>query len=233
VQLVNRTSAIGAINVAGPMARILLARLTSDSLENDAFPYLHHRAIQVAGIDCIAIRLGFVGELSYELHHSSSHSPELWDALFEAGQALQIKPHGLDALRLLRLEKGHIIVGQDTDYDSTPLKLGMSWAAKMDKPYFVGRTALRRIDDIPNVRRLVAIRFEGKAPAEGTPLRATGELVGQLTSSRYSPVLRCGVALGWSRRVGRDFPANFEANGVAGTRVSIPFYDPHGERLRA
>ena len=97
----------------------------------------------IAGTPCTVIRLGFVGELSYELHHPSDRSVELWNALLEAGHDLGIRPHGLDALRLLRLEKGHILIGQDTDYDSTPEKLGMTWAVKNDKPAFVGKMGLR------------------------------------------------------------------------------------------
>ncbi len=233
VYLVNRTAALGAINVAGPKARELLSKLSKDPLDNPAFPYLHHREIEVAGVPSRAIRLGFVGELSYELHHPSSRSVELWDSLLEAGKDLNIRPHGLDALRLLRLEKGHVIVGQDTDYDSTPAKIGMPWAVKSSKPYFVGRTALQRIQEVPMHRRLIAVRFEGQPPVEGSPLSAGGQHVGHLTSSRFSPVLGCGVALGWSLRAGADFPDTVEVNGSRGSVVHGPFYDPAGEKLRA
>ena len=143
VHIVDLTAASGAINVAGPQARELLQRLSPDALDNEAFPYLR-RELTVAGVPCSAIRLGFVGELSYELHHASDRSGELWDALLEAGRDLGIRPHGLDALRLLRLEKGHIIIGQDTDFDATPAKLNMSWAVRDDKPWFVGKRGLER-----------------------------------------------------------------------------------------
>src|SRR6185437_4243895 len=139
VHLIDLTAAWGAVNVAGPRSRELLQRLGADPLDNDSFPYLRHRELTVAGVPCRAIRLGFVGELSYELHHASDRSVELWDALLEAGRDLEIRPHGLDALRLLRLEKGHIIIGQDTDFDATPGKLNMDWAVKLVKPWFVGK----------------------------------------------------------------------------------------------
>jgi sarcosine oxidase subunit alpha len=233
VYVVNRTAAFGAINVAGPRARDLLRRLSRGELDAARFPYLHHREIDVAGVPCRALRLGFVGELSYELHHPSSRSAELWDALLAEGVDLQIRPHGLEALRLLRLEKGHLIVGQDTDYDSTPEKLGMQWAADLDKPYFVGKTALERIDGFQAERRLLALRFEREAPVEGTPLHVNGKLVGHLTSSRFSPVLGYGVGLGWSKRVNGEFPDVVEANGSRGTVVTGPFFDPEGVRVRA
>ena len=193
VHIVNLTVARGAINVAGPAARELLAPLASEPLSNDALPYLHHRELDVAGVPCRVVRLGFVGELSYELHHPSRSSVSLWDALVEAGKSLDLVPHGLDALRLLRLEKGHVMIGQDTDYDTTPQKLGMDWAVKLDKPLFVGKAGLLRAAAHPMVRRLVPIAFEGeRAPAEGSALTVGGRYVGHLSSSRFSPVLGHG-----------------------------------------
>lgn len=233
VHVVDLTAGWGAINVAGPHSRRLIQRLSPDPLDNDAFPYLRRREITVAGVPCSAIRLGFVGELSFELHHPSDRSGELWDALLEAGRDLGIRPHGLDALRLLRLEKGHIIVGQDTDFDATPAKLNMSWAVRDEKPWFVGKRGLERAAMHEAARKLVAVSFPAAAPPEGAPLRAAGRLVGQLTSSAWSPALECGVALGWIERVNGAFPNELESDGVHGSVVGHAFYDPQGERLRA
>ncbi|HLJ68429.1 MAG TPA: 2Fe-2S iron-sulfur cluster-binding protein [Chloroflexota bacterium] len=233
VHIVDLTAAWGAINLTGPHARELLQRLCADPLDNETFPYLHHREITVGGVPCRAIRLGFLGELSYELHHASNRSVELWDALLAAGRDLDIRPHGLDALRVLRLEKGHIIVGQDTDFDATPGKLHMSWAVRMEKPWFVGKQGIERANSHDPLRQLVAVSFPGRAPREGAPLRADGKLVGYLTSSAWSPVLERGVSLGWVSRVDGAFPTELESDGIAGHAVDQPFYDPQGERLRA
>jgi sarcosine oxidase subunit alpha len=233
VHIVDLTVAWGAINVAGPRSRELLRRLSPDILDNETFPYLHQRDITVAGVPCRAIRLGFVGELSYELHHPSGRSVELWDALLEAGRELDIRPHGLDALRLLRLEKGHIIVGQDTDFDATPAKLNMGWAVRLEKPWFVGKRGIERANAHDPPRRLVAVSFPGRAPREGAPLVAAGRDVGFLSSSAWSPVLGCGVSLGWVSRLNGSFPTELESDGVAGNVVKQPFYDPKGDRLRA
>ena len=104
-------------------------------------------------------------ELAYELHHPRSRSVELWDALLDAGKPMGIRPHGLDALELLRLEKGHIYIGQDTMPDSTPAKLGMDWAVASSKPAFLGKRALERMAERPIERRLVGIAFERGSPA--------------------------------------------------------------------
>jgi sarcosine oxidase subunit alpha len=233
VHIVDLTTGCGAINVAGPRSRELLQRLSPTALDNEAFPYLHHREIMVAGVRCRAIRLGFVGELSYELHHPSERSVELWDSLVDTGQDLDIRPHGLDALRLLRLEKAHIIIGQDTDFDATPAKLNMGWAARLEKPWFVGKRGVERADAHEPWRRLVAVSFPDHAPPEGAPLRVDGRDVGYLSSSAWSPALGCGVSLGWVSQLDRPIPTELESDGVIGSVVEQPFYDPKGERLRA
>lgn len=238
--IVNQTAALGAINVAGPRSRELLQKLTQDPVDASTMPHTTIREITVAGVPCLALRVGFVGELSFELHHPSSQSVTLWNALLEAGSALGIRPHGLEALRLLRLEKGHIIISQDTDFDTTPSKIAMDWAVKMDKPQFVGRTALTRLAQLPIQRRLAMIAFAGEhAPVEGAQLYDSGNRhTGYLTSSRFSPVLGHGVALGWIGRANGDFPSQVVAVGDKGRRstgrvVKGAAYDPEGAKLRA
>ena len=239
VRIVNQTHALGAINVAGPRARDLLAKLTSDPVDPKAIPYGGIRRLSVAGVPCVALRVGFVGELSFELHHPRLESVRLWDALLTAGADLGIRPHGLEALRLLRLEKGHIIVGQDTDFDSSPAKLGLEWAVKMSKPDFVGRSGLNRLATIEPNRVLRAFTFPGPvAPLEGAQLLADGERVGYLTSSRFSPVLGHGITLGWVYRTDAGFPSTVRAvdgsgADLVGTVTTGPFFDPEGGRLRA
>ncbi len=238
VHIVNQTWSRSAIHVAGPRTRELLAKLTADPIDAAALPYGGVREITVAGVPCRALRVGFVGELSIELHHPTRQSPALWDALLAAGQELGIRPHGLDALKLLRLEKGHFIVGLDTDFDSTPAKVGAAWAVKMEKPDFVGRTALERIARMPRERSLLPLTFDGeRAPEEGAQLFVGGDHVGNVTSSRFSPVLGKGVALGWVRHPEGSPPLAVTARDtrgeVAGIVTRAPFYDPKGERLRA
>lgn len=241
VHILNLTTACGAINLAGPRAREVLASLTADPIDAGALPHGHVRRITVAGVPCLAMRVGFVGELSFELHHPSSRSVTLWDALLAAGAGAGIQPHGLDALLLLRLEKGHIVVGQDTDFDSSPQKLGLSWAVKMEKPRFVGRTALARLATLPPDRTLVTMTFPGgEAPADGAQLlhERDDRHVGYLTSSRFSPVLGQGVALGWLSHVDGVLPSRAVALSAGGKRFTGTVshgaaYDPDGTRLRA
>jgi sarcosine oxidase, subunit alpha len=231
VHLVNQTAMLGAINLAGPRAREVLQRLSDDDVGADALPHLGHAEITVAGVACRAIRVGFVGEVSFELHHSRGRGPHLWDALLEAGRDLGIRPHGLDALDLLRLEKGHIYLGQDTLPDDHPWKLGLGWAVAMNKGDFVGRTALERMRALPLERALVALAFDGTS-RRGMPLAADGRIVGRVTSCGTSPALGRTIGLGWLRAVDGVFPERATAGSATATVVARPFYDPEGARLR-
>ncbi len=232
VHLVNQTDQIGAINVAGPHARDLLAELSDDDLSRAAIPYPGLADITVAGIPCRAVASGFVGELSFEVHHDRGRSEELWDALLAAGSPWDLRPHGLDALDVLRLEKGHVYLGQDTLPDDHPAKLGLAWAVANEKPRFVGKAALERMDALPLERRLVGLRFDG-APLRGAPLTADGRIVGRVTSCTDSAAVGAPIGLGWIRAVDGMFPSSLRSGDVLASVAPTPFWDPEGVRLRA
>src|SRR5205823_1495401 len=109
--------------------RELLSPLTDLDLGNGSFRYLDAKRGQVAGVPVLALRIGFVGELGYELHVASPYGEHVWDALVAA----DARPFGLEAQRILRLEKQHILVGQDTDSESNVFAAGMPWIVKLDK----------------------------------------------------------------------------------------------------
>jgi sarcosine oxidase, subunit alpha len=230
--VVDQTAMLGAILVAGPRARELLSRLTADPVDREALPYMGHRDLSVAGVDCRALRVGFVGELAFELHHARSHGAALWAALMAAGADLGIRPHGLDALDVLRLEKGHIFLGQDSLPDDHPGKLGLSFAVEMDKPFFIGRLALERMGERPLERKLVGLSFDGR-PQRGAPLSVDDRVVGRVTSCAESAVLRRPIGLGWIRAVDGSFPSELRCGAGTARVTPTPFYDPEGDRLRA
>jgi glycine cleavage system aminomethyltransferase T/bacterioferritin-associated ferredoxin len=229
VRLLNQTTSLGAINVTGPRATELLAR--AGVMTPPAF--LHHSTDDVAGVHCRLFRLSFTGEVSYELHHAAADSVTLWRALLALGADLGVRPHGLEALMRLRLEKGHIIVGQDTDFDSTPRRLNHEWAARLDKPAFVGRQAVIRTNALPLDRRLCGLTMDGTAPAEGATIWSGGEFAGYVTSSTWSPTLQRSVLLGWLRLSDGALPETVTIDGRPARRVQTPFYDPEGTRARA
>jgi sarcosine oxidase subunit alpha len=137
---------------------------------------------------------------------------------------------------VLRLEKGHVYLGQDTLPDDTPAKLGLGWAVDMTKPWFVGKAALERLAELPPTRRLAGLKFEG-APADGAelrgaPLTVDGSVVGRVTSAARSPVLDRAIGLGWIRGGEDGFPTELGAGSAVARVVPTPFYDPEGARVR-
>jgi glycine cleavage system aminomethyltransferase T len=227
VHVLDRTMSLAAINVTGPLAGKLLQN--AGLVEPPRF--LGHVHAEVAGVPCHVMRLSFTGEASWELHHPVERSVELWRALLSMGEEFGIRPHGLKALFGLRLEKGHVIVGMDTELDTTPRRARMDWAARMDKPEFIGRAALLRTAKLVDQRRLHGFTMEGEAPAEGSPIYDDGDIVGHVSGSWTSPVLGKAVMLGWLKRL--PYPEHVEIDGREAIVTPTPFYDPEGERARA
>ncbi len=238
VEIVNLTGAVAAVNVAGPSARELLARVTSADVSNEGFKYLDAHEAHVAGVPCLMLRIGFVGELGYELHFPSPHGEYLWDTLLERGADLGAKPFGLEAQRILRLEKQHIIVGQDTDSESNVLDANMSWIAKLDKDDFVGKWALEHAQERGPRELLVGFEMaNGAVPPEGGQVVRGGRPSGRVTSSRWSDELGRAIGLAWLPPELAQENAGFEIRvdgRLEPARVRLrPFFDPEGTRLRA
>ena len=229
VHVMDRTMSLAAINVTGPLAGELLGRLGLPEPPR----FLGHVHAAIAGVDCHVMRLSFTGEAAFELHHPIDRSVALWRALMDAGRDLGIRPHGLQALFGLRLEKGHVIVGMDTELDTTPRRLGMDWATRMDKPRFIGKAALERTAKLPDERRWVGFSMDGPAPVEGTPIfdGDGGEIIGNVTGSWHSPLLGKALMLGWQRRP--PHPDRVRIDGREAVVTATPFYDPEGHRARA
>jgi glycine cleavage system aminomethyltransferase T/NADPH-dependent 2,4-dienoyl-CoA reductase/sulfur reductase-like enzyme/bacterioferritin-associated ferredoxin len=307
VHLTDLTDTFSAFNLAGPQSRATLQKLTGANLANEAFPYMCIRSAEIAGAPCRLLRIGFTGELSYEIHCPSGYALHVWEALMAAGEEFGIAPFGVEAQRILRLEKAHIIVGQDTDAMSDALSANMEWVVKLNKPDFLGKRALTRIsaegpkqllagfkmlrsDIVPDEgAQIVLSRRQGPTPAPLQPTPAKGrpsqegigderargrgsveesgsssnpplhpsqegtsssqlrtpnwkraeplEIIGWVTSSRFSPTLGEPIGLCW-------LPVDIASQNGARFTIYVngkleeaivhhgAFYDPTGERLR-
>jgi sarcosine oxidase subunit alpha len=228
-EIVNVTGAVAAMNLAGPRAREALVALTDADLANESFRYLDAKEIRVADVDCLALRIGFVGELGYELHCAASDAGHVWDALVAAGAT----PFGLEAQRVLRLEKGHVIVGQDTDSESNLLSARMQWTIKDDKPDFVGKWAVPHLQ----VRERLVGFTANVLPPEGAQVVRDGRIAGRVTSSRVSERVGSVVGLAWvepkSAEDGATISIRVDGAVYPATVTLAPFYDPEGALLRS
>jgi sarcosine oxidase, subunit alpha len=241
VGIVNVTGHYGAVNLAGPLSRQVFAGLTDVDLSAAAFPYLGVREGLVAGVPARLMRVGFVGELGYEIHVPADSATHVWNALMAAGRDHGIRPFGVEAQRLLRLEKGHIIIGQDTDGLSTPLESGMEWALKMDKPFFIGQRSLKIVHGRGLRQKLVGFVFaagdDGLAPRECHLIIRNGQIAGRVTSIAFSPALGKHVGLAVIApdlaADGTRFFIRAEGGRMLEAEVAkFPFYDPAGARQK-
>jgi sarcosine oxidase, subunit alpha len=219
------TTAYASMNVAGPHARTLIERVTEGvDLSNEAFGYMNVRMGRIAGVDdCVLWRIGFTGELSYELHVPASYGLHVWETLLDRGADLGAAAFGVEAQRILRLEKGHFIVGQDTDGLTKGYSAELDWAIKLDKNDFVGKPELTWQHDEKSGPRLVALQpVDGSVvPDEASLITEGTHIAGRVTSSRMSPTLGRSVCL-----------AQVEARlAAAGTEVTVRL--PSGRQIAA
>jgi sarcosine oxidase subunit alpha len=241
VELTDVTQALAAVNLAGPRSREIIARVAELDCSPDAFSYLDAKVAAVAGVDALLLRIGFTGELGYELHFAAAHAEHVWDGLLAAGAEFGIRPFGLEPQRILRLQKQHVIVGQDTDSESTPLSAGMPWAVKLDKPQeFIGKWALERAaSDGAASSALVGFTLpNGSVPREGAVvLDETGAAAGQVTSVRRSRQLDQVIGMAWVPSPlasdGESITILDEGRRLRASVLTSPFHDPEGKLVRS
>jgi sarcosine oxidase subunit alpha len=240
VTLTNATDFRAAMNLAGPRSRDVLMKITEGvDLSNDAFPYMHVREATVAGAPALLMRIGFTGELSYEIHVPSGFALHVWEAILKAGSEFGIAPFGVEAQRTLRLEKGHFIVGQDTDGLTNPFEADAAWAVKLDKADFLGKPSLQRASQAGITHKLVGFEMpDGTLPEEANQIVRAGDgIIGRVTSVRYSPTLDKVIGLCWlpidMTQPGTTFSVRVRGELKTGRVAHHPFYDPDGERLRS
>jgi sarcosine oxidase subunit alpha len=240
VWITNVTSAFASINVAGPSSRRLMRKVADFDVSGEAIPYMGAASGLVAGVDALVFRLGFTGELGYEIHIPTEYGVHVWDAILDVGRSLGVRPFGVEAQRRLRLEKRHLLVNVDTDALSNPFEAGMGWIVHLQKPEFYGRAMLAEQKVRPPRNKLVGfvIDEDSRVPLDGQSVVHDGHPVGRVTSSRHSPFMGRAIGLAW-------VPSRLSAEGTTieirtdsqpiRARVcgSAAFYDPEGLKLRS
>lgn len=238
------TSAWAVMNVNGPHARAVMQSLNTDiSFSKDAFPHMQYRAGKLEGVPCRVQRVSFSGELSYEVSVPWGYGASLWDTLIKAGKSYNITPFGIEALMVLRTEKGFLHVGSDTDGATMPQDLGFGPMIGKKTSDFVGRRSTMRPDALrENRRKLVGLEVIG----EGGPLPVGAHVLsieasppaatqGWVTSSVYSPTLERPVAMGLIERGIERMGEEVQIWDLGVSRrakiVKPGGYDPQGERL--
>ena len=238
VDIANVTAAYAAVNLAGPNSRDVLNTLTDDiNLSAKDFAYMEVRTGHIAGILARILRVGFVGELGYEIHVPASQGEALWDHLMVAGRKFDIRPFGVEAQRLLRLEKGHIIVSQDTDGLTIPQEANMGWAIAQKKAFFHGKRAIQAINERSFSRQLVGFTLppESALPKECNLVINDNEITGRVTSVSRSPSLNKIIGLAYvspdKSEPGQIIQIKLSNSKIIDAEVcQTPFYDPENKR---
>jgi sarcosine oxidase subunit alpha len=231
--------------IAGPKARAVLEKLGADfDLSNEAFAHMDFRQGTLGGYPVRVYRISFSGELSYEVATPAHFGRGLWDALLAAGSEYGIEPYGTEALHVLRAEKGYIVVGDETDGTTTPIDVGLDGLVSKKKADFIGKRSLEQsFLKSPDRKQLVGLLTED--PAEVLPDGAYAvkavkdkppmEMIGQVTSSYYSPTLGRSIAMALiingRARTGETISFPVEGKVIKATITDTVFYDKEGARL--
>ncbi len=240
VEVRNVTARYGVLTVAGPKSRELLSGLTDFDLSKKGLPFFRQAEMEIAGVPARAMRLSYVGELGFELHHPVEYSRALYGALIGAGEELDLTDFGYRALESMRLEKGYRLWGKDILPTHTPLEAGFDRVIDWDHD-FIGREALLRVKDAGPERLLVGLALDPDRrdayPHQYDPVYLGDELVGHIAAGGFGHTLDQAVALAY---LPTEIALSSEPVEVAilgqrtEARVSqAPLFDPDNERLRS
>ena len=238
VHITNVTSGLAGINVAGPKARELLSNLVDTDLSSETFPYMTWKRAQVAGVSAQILRIGFVGEASWEIHFPAEYGEYLWDVLVDAGKEYGLKEVGVETMRVLSLEKRHFWPTLDTDSTSNALEADIGWAVKFDKPDFIGRHYLLQTKNRGLRQKIIGLAVVGPTiVTSGDIVVHEGKPVGRVTTARYSHAVKTCVGLAWVSidiaQEGTFINIKHDDKIVEAKLISGAFYDPEGKRMRS
>lgn len=235
------TEEVCGFNVAGPQSRALLQSLTTASLETADFPFMRSQRIMLAGVDVLALRVSFTGDLGWELHCQAADQARLYEALLEAGRALDAGPVGSRALMSLRIEKGYGSWGREYSPEYWPQEVGLDRLCRLDKSFLNKDAVAGTLEQAPR-ERLVLLKLNdedvtaSQADASGgEPVFKNGKGIGRVTSGTYGHSVGMSLALGFLRDAepGDEVDVMVLGRPHRAVILSEPPFDANGERLRS
>ncbi|HWA18698.1 MAG TPA: FAD-dependent oxidoreductase [Devosia sp.] len=231
------TGALATINICGPKAREVLQSVSDSDLSNDAHPFLAAREIEIGFARALAVRIGYVGELGWELYVPTEFALHVYDTLWAAGEPHGIANVGYRAIESCRLEKGYLYWSGDITPDTNPIEAGLGFAVDLGKPAFTGRDALAAIKSAGPTRRLVTFTLDGFVPLHGgEPILLDGEVLGSVTSGGYGHHLGRTIAFGYAPVAisdRKDFTIEAFGKSYPATKGPRTLYDAKMERLKS
>lgn len=227
VHIEDCSESMSQLALQGPAASTILQQELG--LELEGLKPRQFREATLFGASCVIARTGYTGERGYELYTPAEYALEIWQKLMAIGEAQGLKPAGLGARDLLRLDMGYFLYGNDLTEEITPIEAGAEGLVGWDKGPFVGHAVLRRQKEEGSTKRLVAFELLEKAvPRHGMKLLADGVEIGEIASGNLSPILQKGIGLGYVQpsyaEIGTTFDVEIRSRCVPAQVVKPPFY---------
>ena len=198
VQIREVTNALAVINICGPRSRDILQSVSDSDIANTAFPFFGVRRIEVGNATVLAVRVGYVGELGYELYIPQEFGAHVYDTLWAAGESHGIANAGYRAIDSCRMEKGYLYWSGDISPDYNPYEAGLGFCVALEKDDFIGREAFARIKKEGVSRKLCSFTIDGFAPLHGgEAIFHSGKVVGSTTSGGYGHTMAKTIAFGY------------------------------------
>ena len=239
VNFENITNQIGVLVVAGPHARKLMQRVSNTDFSNEAFPWLSGQEINVGLAPTWAIRMNFVGELGWELHHPIEYQNHIFDKLFKAGEDLELKPFGIRAMDSLRIEKSYRLVGTELSIEYAAYESGLQRFVHPNKGDFIGRDALVKWQQEGFDWKFATFEVQDTTDADplgNNPIFYQGKPVGRATGGNFGFRVNKSIALGMVRpdyaEIGNELEMDILGNIHKIMVIPESPYDPQNILLR-
>ncbi|WP_085307225.1 GcvT family protein [Planktotalea arctica] len=237
----SRTNDICGFNVAGPKSREMLQRTTNASLATEDFPFMRSKSIELAGVQVLALRVSFTGDLGWELHCAAADQARLYEALLEAGKTMGAGPVGGRALMSLRVEKGYGSWSREYSPEYFPQEVGLERLCKMDKEFLNKSSAADTMAQDAREHMVLLHLNEADVTASnadasgGEPIFKNGKGIGRVTSGTYGYTVGMSLALGFVKdaQAGDSVEVMVLGQPHRATILAEPPFDPAGTRLRA
>ena len=238
VTVTDVTDERGLLAVSGPSSRRLLEKLTETDLSNDSFPWLTSQEIEVADVACTALRVSYVGELGWELHHPIERMESLYTAIQEAGAGLGLVDFGSYAMNVMRIEKAYKAMGSELTTEITPVEADIQRFVDWDKDFLGKEAAVSRRDiDLSTLCVYGELDADGADAMGNEPVWSGDELIGLTTAGTYGHSVGKSLFFAYVDPAfappGSEFEIQILDNRRPARVLAEPAWDPKSERLRA
>ena len=234
------TNSKGVLVLAGPKSRELMQLVSKDNFENEHFPWLTSKKINIGNYPAIAMRVNFVGELGWEIHHPIEYQNQIFDLLFEHGSKLSLKPFGIRAMDSLRIEKSYRLPGRELSIEYAALESGLDRFVAENKGDFHGRNGLAEWKSRGFLYGFATLEVHGVTDADAlgnNPIYLDGKVIGRATSGGYGHRIQKSLVLAMINpsniKIGLKVKIDILGNKFDASIIEESPYDPENEKLKA